>query len=124
MGPSPTLMDYDGFREFLAGIARWAVTDSPSPPEFASDKDKHSYFGNSVRRNQQSLSPWGHGNPEPADHEFMQRLFRRWDVDMNSALTLQNVVTGLAHIKGKGDIMGSITYFFELYDDDGDGKVD
>jgi hypothetical protein len=54
----------------------------------------------------------------------MQRLFRRWDVDMNSALTLQNVVTGLAHIKGTRDIMGSITYFFELYDDDGDGKVD
>jgi hypothetical protein len=54
----------------------------------------------------------------------MQRLFRRWDVDMQSSLTLQNVVTGIAHIKGKGDIMGSITYFFELYDDDGDGKVD
>jgi len=126
LGPSPTLMDYDGFREFLAGVARWAITDSPSPPErnIASEKEKHSYFGNSVRRNQNSLSPWGYGNPEPADHEFMQRLFRRWDVDMNSALTLQNVVTGIAHIKGKGDIMGSITYFFELYDDDGDGKVD
>jgi hypothetical protein len=126
LGPSPTLMDYDAFREFLAGVAKWAITDSPSPPEkdHASDRDKHSYFGNSVRRRENSLSPWGYGNPEPADHEFMQRLFRRWDVDMNSALTLQNVVTGLAHIKGKGDIMGSITYFFELYDDDGDGKVD
>lgn len=126
LGPSPTLMDYDGFREFLAGMARWAITDSPSSPEkdSASDKEKHSYFGNSVKRRETSLSPWGYGNPEPADHEFMQRLFRRWDVDMNSALTLQHVVTGLAHIKGKGDIMGSITYFFELYDDDGDGKVD
>ncbi|CZR63724.1 related to Mac1p interacting protein (MIC1 protein) [Phialocephala subalpina] len=126
LGPSPTLMDYDGFREFLAGIARWAITDSPTPPEKdpASDRDKHSYFGNSVRRREVSLSPWGAGNPEPADHEFMQRLFRRWDVDMQNALTLQNVVTGIAHIKGKGDIMGSITYFFELYDDDGDGKVD
>ncbi len=124
LGPSPTLMDYDGFREFLAGIAKWAVTDSPSPPDPSLDKDKHSYFGNSMRRKEQSLSPWGAGNVEPADHEFMKRLFRRWDVDMNSALTLQNVVTGLAHIKGKGDIMGSITYFFELYDDDGDGKVD
>jgi hypothetical protein len=120
MGPSPTLMDYDGFREFLAGVARWAVTDNPTPPE---RPEAHSYFGNSVR-NRESLSPWGHGKPEPADHEFMQRLFRRWDVDMNSALNLQNVVTGIAHIKGKGDIMGSITYFFELYDDDGDGKVD
>ena len=123
LGPSPTLMDYDGFREFLAGVARWAVTDSPSPLE-KDEKYNHSYFGNSMRRKEISLSPWGFGNPEPADHEFMQRLFRRWDVDMNSALTLQNVVTGLAHIKGKGDIMGSITYFFELYDDDGDGKVD
>ncbi|KAK7984808.1 hypothetical protein PG988_002430 [Apiospora saccharicola] len=62
--------------------------------------------------------------PEPAEHEFMQRLFRRWDVDGTSTLTLQNVVTGLAQIKGRRDIMGTITYFFELYDDDGDGKVD
>jgi hypothetical protein len=126
LGPSPTLMDYDGFREFLAGIARWAITDSPSPPakEYGSGGDKHSYFGNSMRRRDVDMSPWGAGNPEPADHEFMQRLFRRWDVDMQNALTLQNVVTGIAHIKGKGDIMGSITYFFELYDDDGDGKVD
>jgi hypothetical protein len=126
LGPSPTLMDYDGFREFLAGMTRWAITDSPTPPpkDFAGEKERHSYFGNSVRKREASLSPWGYGNPEPADHEFMQRLFRRWDVDMNSALTLQNVVTGLAHIKGTRDIMGSITYFFELYDDDGDGKVD
>ncbi|KAF7881871.1 uncharacterized protein EAF02_006559 [Botrytis sinoallii] len=124
LGPSPTLMDYDCFREFLAGMTKWAVTDSPSTQEKELEKEKHSYFGNSLRRRDISLSPWGFGNPEPADHEFMQRLFRRWDVDMNSALTLQNVVTGLAHIKGKGDIMGSITYFFELYDDDGDGKVD
>ena len=123
LGPSPTLMDYDAFREFLAGVAKWAITDSPTPPEKDNENEKHSYFG-SVRRRENSLSPWGFGNPEPADHEFMRRLFRRWDVDMNSALTLQNVVTGLAHIKGKGDIMGSITYFFELYDDDGDGKVD
>ena len=124
LGPSPSLMDYDGFREFLASMTKWAITDSPTSPEkeYLSDREKHSYFGNSIRR-REALSPWG-GGPEPADHEFMQRLFRRWDVDMNSALTLQNVVTGLAHIKGKGDIMGSITYFFELYDDDGDGKVD
>lgn len=124
LGPSPTLMDYDGFREFLAGMTKWAITDSPTPPPKEMEHEKYSYFGNAARRREQSLSPWGYGNPEPADHEFMQRLFRRWDVDMNSALTLQNVVTGLAHIKGTRDIMGSITYFFELYDDDGDGKVD
>jgi hypothetical protein len=69
------------------------------------------------------MSPWGSG-PEPAEHEFMRRLFRRWDVDMTDSLSLQNVVTGFAHVKGTKDIMSNISYFFELYDDDGDGKVD
>ena len=69
------------------------------------------------------LSPWGAG-PEPADHEFLRRLFVKWDAGSNAALTLQNVVSGLARIKGKRDILGIITYFFELHDDDNDGKVD
>lgn len=69
------------------------------------------------------MSPWGSG-PEPAEHEFMRRLFRRWDADMTDSLSLQNVVTGFAHVKGTKDIMSNISYFFELYDDDGDGKVD
>ncbi|KAF1985465.1 GTPase-activating protein-like protein GYP2 [Aulographum hederae CBS 113979] len=122
LGPSPTQMDYDAFREFLAGIAKWAVTDSPSSPHRESH-DKPSYFNGSVRSRSVSLSPWGSG-PEPADHEFMQRLFRRWDKDMNSVLSLQNVVSGLAGVKGSSDIMSNISYFFELYDDDGDGRVD
>ncbi|KAH0556933.1 hypothetical protein GP486_005278 [Trichoglossum hirsutum] len=125
LGPSPTLMDYDGFREFLAGMAKWAITDSPSSPlRDALSEENHSYFGNSTKSRGNSISPWGDGNPEPADHEFMRRLFRRWDTDKASALSLQNVVTGMAHVKGNRDIMSSISYFFELYDDDGDGKVD
>ena len=56
-----------------------------------------------------------------SDHEFMQRLFQRWDVDNSSTLTLQNVVTGLARIKSKRDIMGAMNYFFDLHDDDLDG---
>ncbi|KAF2200776.1 GTPase-activating protein-like protein GYP2 [Delitschia confertaspora ATCC 74209] len=123
LGPSPTQMDYDGFREFLAGIAKWAVTDSPtSPPEASGEKAGHSYFGNSMR-SRPPMSPWGTG-PEPADHEFMRRLFRRWDTDMTNSLNLQNVVTGFAQVKGTKDIMSNISYFFELYDDDGDGRVD
>lgn len=125
LGPSPTQMDFDAFREFLAGTAKWAVTDSPSSPikESTGEKQSNGYFNNTFRTKPGSLSQWGSG-PEPADHEFLQRLFRRWDTDMNSALSLQNVVSGLAHIKGSRDIMSSISYFFELYDDDGDGKVD
>lgn len=74
-------------------------------------------------RNRPPMSPWGSG-PEPADHEFLKRLFRRWDTDMTDSLSLQNVVAGFAAVKGTKDIMSNISYFFELYDDDGDGKVD
>ncbi|KAF2134990.1 GTPase-activating protein-like protein GYP2 [Dothidotthia symphoricarpi CBS 119687] len=123
VGLSPTQMDYDAFREFLAGITKWAITDSPTTQRDANgSQSPHSYFGNSMR-NRPPMSPWGFG-PEPADHEFLKRLFRRWDTDMTDSLSLQNVVAGFAHVKGTKDIMSNISYFFELYDDDGDGRVD
>ncbi|KAG5991571.1 hypothetical protein E4U52_003537 [Claviceps spartinae] len=124
LGPSTNRMDYDAFREFLASMCKWAISDSPgnSRNHSGSGDDRFSRFNN-ARRTTGSTSPWGSG-PEPAEHEFLRRLYKKWDVDGNAALSLQEVVTGLAGIKGKGDIMGTITYFFELYDDDGDGKVD
>ncbi|KAJ0164883.1 putative GTPase-activating protein [Colletotrichum tanaceti] len=123
LGASTSLMDYDAFREFLANMAKWAMSDSPTTPrrDTFADKDRNAYT--SRRQNNGMLSPWG-SSPEPADHEFMQRLFKKWDVSGTGALTLADVVAGFARIKGKKDIMGTITYFFELYDDDGDGKVD
>ncbi|KJX98182.1 GTPase activating protein [Zymoseptoria brevis] len=122
LGPSATLMDYDAFREFLAGVTKWAVTDSPTSPT-KEDKPNNGYFSNTLRSKSINMSPWGSG-PEPADHEFLQRLFKSWDLDNNGALSLQNVVYGLAPIKGNRDIMSNISYFFDLYDDDNDGKVD
>jgi TBC1 domain family member 8/9 len=74
-------------------------------------------------KNRPPMSQWGSG-PEPTDHEFMRRLFRRWDTDMTDSLNLQNVVTGFAQVKGTKDVMSNISYFFELYDDDADGRVD
>lgn len=125
LGSSTTTMDYDAFREFLAGIAKWAVTDSPtasSPTK--EDRMGNGYFGASMRgKPAVPTGPWGAG-PEPADHELLRRLFNRWDIDTAGALSLQNVVAGLAPIKGDKDIMSTISYFFELYDDDQDGKVD
>lgn len=124
LGPSTSLMGYDAFREFLASLSKWAISDLPThsrrDPLFGADGQAKFH---SARRAPEIISPWGAG-PEPAEHEFLRRLFKKWDVDQSSALTLQNVVTGLAGIKGKRDIMGTITYFFELYDDDGDGRVD
>jgi len=127
LGPSTTEMDYDAFREFLAGVAKWAVTDSPSSPTSANDPSAHKsangYFHTLRAKPSQPSSPWGIG-PEPAEHEFLRRLFKRWDKEVKSSLTLQDVVAGLAPITGGRDIMGNISYFFELYDNDNDGKVD
>lgn len=124
LGPSPTLMNYDGFREFLAGITKWGVTDSPSSSNSVISKDGSSFFGGSTKDRSDQAWPWGVSKAEPADHEFMRRLFRVWDTDHQGGLSLQNVVSGLAKVKGTRDIMTSISYFFELYDDDGDGRVD
>jgi hypothetical protein len=119
LGPSPTHMDYDAFRDFLAATAKWAVGDTPgsSRKESTADQSSHSFrgFGKSFAWN---------NKPEPADHEFMQRLFRKWATDPSEGLNLQNVVNGLARLKGPRDIMNNIQYFFDLYDDRGNGTVD
>jgi len=124
LGPSPTQMNYDGFREFLAGITRWAITDSPTSPRKESMSEKDSIkSGYSGRSRSSSLAPWGAG-AEPADHDFMQRLYGKWNTEDSDGLSLQNVVSGLAQVKGTRDLMSTISYFFNLYDDDQDGKVD
>lgn len=113
LGPIPTQMNYDAFRQFLSGVARWAVADSVGSP--------HNMHGSSGWRGRDS--EWGK-SPEPADHDFMQRLFGKWDVDQSGELSLQNVVSGMAKVKGSKDINSTINYFFELYDEEGNGKVD
>ncbi|KAJ5775467.1 uncharacterized protein N7511_000478 [Penicillium nucicola] len=109
LGPSPSHMDYDAFREFLAATSKWAVADSPGPSRKASSSGKSALWAN--RR-------------QPADHEFMQRLYRKWATEPEEGLNLQNVVNGLARLKGSPDIMNNINYFFDLYDDNGNGQVD
>lgn len=83
LGPVNTSMDFNTFRVFLSGIAKWAK--------------------------------------EP--HDFLHRLFQRWDTELRGSLSLQDAVSGLASIMEQ-DIMSSMAYFFEIYDEDGDGKVD
>jgi hypothetical protein len=116
LGPSPTHMDYDAFREFLAATSKWAVSDTPAD----SRKDSHGY--SSLKGSNKSLL-WANRR-QPADHEFMQRLYRKWATDPEEGLNLQNVVNGLARLKGSPDIMNNINYFFDLYDDSGNGQVD
>lgn len=116
LGPSPSHMDYDAFREFMAATAKWAVSDSP--PSRKESSGSYSSF----RSNGKSLL-WANRR-QPADHEFLQRLYRKWATEPEEGLSLQNVVNGLARLKGSPDIMNNINYFFNLYDETGDGHVD
>jgi TBC1 domain family member 8/9 len=126
LGRSPELMNYDAFRDFLAGITKWAIADSPRSPtsEMAPEHD-----GRTPRSGlfppfppfPQSPNPAR--KPQPSDHDFMQRLYFKWNRNDGDGLSLQDVVTGLAGIKGTSDLMSTIAYFFDLYDDDKDGKV-
>jgi Ca2+-binding EF-hand superfamily protein len=116
--PPLQTMDYDAFREFLANTAKWAVTDSPTSP------GKDATGPNQSQRNRsKTLSQWGSG-PEPADHDFMQRLYGKWDESQQGEMTLQQLVRGLARFKGTTDIMNSMSLFFDLFDDEGTGRVD
>lgn len=120
LGPSPTHMDYEGFREFLSLTAKWAVADLSASLQKASVVDGKGRYSSSSVRGRKSSDAF----PKPADSEFMRRLFHSWDVDKVGGLSLQNVVNGLSRLKGTKDIMSTINYFFDLYDDDKTGKVD
>lgn len=120
LGPSPTHMDYDAFREFLATTAKWAVSDSPGPSRKESAVDQNLLGLRGFGKSSTSL----HGRSEPADHEFIRRLYNKWATDPTQGLSLQNVVNGLARLKGPRHIMNNINYFFDLFDDEGTGKVD
>ena len=110
LGTSLDSMNYDAFRSLLAAMTRWAVADSPADGLENPAAQRRSDFPAKKRQ-------------EPADHDFMQRLFGKWSKEDHDGLSLQDVVTGLADIKGSRDLMGTIAYFFDLYDDDKDGKV-
>jgi Ca2+-binding EF-hand superfamily protein len=115
---SSQAMDYDAFREFLADTAKWAITDSPGSPLNESARSSLSPIGRTKSGESRRKGP------EPANHEFMQRLFRKWDASHQQALSLQNIVNGLARLKGTTDIMNTMSFFFDLYDENGSGKVD
>ena len=125
MGPSPETMNYDGYRILLASIAKWAVADAPRTPfDMSFEKDGRLAPTATPRYPDFPNSPLRGKRVDPADHDFMQRLYGYWNKDDKDGLSLQNVVAGIAGIKGAQDVMETIAYFFALYDDNKDGKVD
>ena len=126
IGLGPELMNYDGFRQLLAGMTKWAVADAPRTPfgDTSFEKDGKLAPTPTPRHREFPSSPLLGKMQEPADHDFMQRLYGYWSKEDKDGLSLQNVVAGIADIKGSRDLMGTIAHFFNLYEDNKDGKVD
>ena len=124
LGPSPEAMNYDGFRTLLASMAKWAVADAPRTPFSDITFERDGRLAPTPRNTEFPTSPLRNKKQIPADHDFMQRLYGHWNKDNEDGLNLQGLVSGLADVKGSRDLMGTIAYFFDLYDDDKDGKVD
>ncbi|KAF5094183.1 hypothetical protein D0Z00_003665 [Geotrichum galactomycetum] len=108
LGATRTDMTLDAFSIFMAGIVDWM------DPQFVA--------GTLITR----ISPLAEKltaikRTEP--HDFVYRLFNRWDSQMVGTLTLQDVVQGLDSLV-QPDLMSAMSYFYDLYDEAGLNKVD
>ncbi|KAI5965945.1 GYP2 [Candida pseudojiufengensis] len=57
------------------------------------------------------------------DSDFLNRLFKSWDVEKVNQLTFSELVIGLNSLIDP-DLMTSMSNFFQLYDTNNDGKID
>lgn len=94
MGTGSSNMNFEIFIQFLGKICDWC---KPSGNE-----------DNPVFRKQK--------------RDFLRRLFNSWDSSKIGELTLNDVVTGLDRLLSR-DLLESVNYFFSLYDEDGDGRL-
>lgn len=68
------------------------------------------------------IASWAR-DPE-GEHPFMHLLFNRWDSEFRSSLSLQNLVQGVAELRmDETTPMESISWFFEIFDHSGEGKL-
>uniref|UniRef100_A0A060SYI6 ARAD1A12650p n=1 Tax=Blastobotrys adeninivorans TaxID=409370 RepID=A0A060SYI6_BLAAD len=94
LGPGKTEINQDVFGVFMAGIVDWM----------------------NPKYNEGRFIKGG-------EVDIVDRLFRRWDSQMLGALTLQDTVNGFDSLVNP-DLMATMTYFFELYDESGSDSVD
>lgn len=106
LGATRTDMTLDAFSIFMAGIVDWM------DPQYATDTTGSLTI-------QEKLSLIRHTEP----HDFVYRLFNRWDSQMLGVLTLQNVCAGFDSLV-QPDLMSSMAYFYDLYDESGTSKLD
>lgn len=108
LGATRTDMTLDAFSIFMAGIVDWM------DPQFVAGTSITCYSSLTEK-----LSAIKRAEP----HDFVYRLFNRWDSQMVGTLTLQDVVQGLDFLV-QPDLMSAMSYFYDLYDEAGLNKVD
>jgi hypothetical protein len=108
LGATRTDMTLDAFSIFMAGIVDWM------DPQFVADTSITRFSPLAEK-----MTAIKHAEP----HDFVYRLFNRWDSQMVGTLTLQDVVQGLDSLV-QPDLMSAMSYFYDLYDEAGLNKVD
>ncbi|ANB13205.1 Mdr1p [Sugiyamaella lignohabitans] len=104
LGNAKSEMNLDTFVVFMAGIVDWM---NPVYQELGNGSANSRFTGTQI----------------PPPHDFIERLYRRWDTQLRGMLTLGDVVLGLDRLI-EPDLMTAMSNFFELYDSEGTGSVD
>lgn len=109
LGATKTDMNIEAFECFLAGIVDWM------DPQYSAE-----YSGTTTLSIQEKLLLIRKQEP----HDFVLRLFRRWDTSNAGVLTLQDVCTGVDSLVQQADFLENINSFFRLYELENTGSVD
>lgn len=110
-GSTKSEMGIDAFAMFLGGIVDWM---DPRYEQKASVNAETDLLSGEAPR-----LPYG----DQRYHDLVYRLFKRWDSQLMGALSLGDVLAGLDRLVDN-DLMTQMSYFFELYDEEGEGEVD
>ncbi|GAA6062763.1 hypothetical protein JCM10212_005559 [Sporobolomyces blumeae] len=92
-------LDRAGFGTFMADVATWA-------------------------RNERIVKNGllEHVDRQPADHQFIDRIFAAWDRSLAGSLSFQDIVTGLDAVLFN-DLMMNLAWLFSIHDSDQDGYL-
>ncbi|GAA5899035.1 uncharacterized protein JCM6883_003516 [Sporobolomyces salmoneus] len=92
-------LDRAGFGNFMADVATWA-------------------------RNERLVKNGllEHIDRQPADHQFIDKIFAAWDVSLQGSLSFQDIVAGLDGVLFN-DLMTNLAWLFAIHDSDRDGYL-
>ncbi|GAA5950368.1 hypothetical protein JCM3765_004522 [Sporobolomyces pararoseus] len=92
-------LDRAGFGTFMADVATWARNERVVKNGLLEHIDR-----------------------QPADHQFIDRIFSAWDTTLQGSISFQDIVTGLDGVLFN-DLMTNLAWLFSIHDSDRDGYL-